>query len=389
MPILTYNGKMIEVITSNTIIQPNTTMSKNLGFYSHKITWKGSPPPEIRDSNIYQISRLGHGVIVDITTTVEITGTQWYNDSSTPTTSITLYSDSAPPFKEDYMAETIAPSIGNGKYNVNSVANGVTVPYLIDYSVTNVCEPGLGGCLPYATDADYTMSLTVNVTARINCSGSALDTDVCANYCLRNRDECLQDYRRYCFPDKIGTSVKCRNFIGDYIVDVNPLSQLDDDLATYCNSRYAGFGDLLTDPPAPDAQKQIDIKLCACHMPEHQYDRFKSELIKQIPGFGDLGINKRCLISECASSQFKYSSITKAQCDVPDCINIAIFTNNGTFDNSSVTIKQNVSGCSNITGGNKLAPVTPPVPPLPSTSYGWIIAIVIVVIIVALLIIFI
>uniref|UniRef100_A0A6C0IZF2 Uncharacterized protein n=1 Tax=viral metagenome TaxID=1070528 RepID=A0A6C0IZF2_9ZZZZ len=183
---------------------------------------------------------------------------------------------------------------------------------------------------------------TLNISVRVNCTGSHLDSVICSEYCQDNLQECYTDERAYCFPGNIGSSEPCQNYVQNYIQNVRTDPGLDSDLTTYCK-KYAGFGDLFK------SNNQADIDLCACHMPQDQYDNFANQLFDLYPGFANLGLNKRCLIPQCADSPYKTVGTTK-QCLVPKCINFASFTNNGTFDQSKITINQNAPGCANIVG---------------------------------------
>jgi uncharacterized integral membrane protein len=61
-------------------------------------------------------------------------------------------------------------------------------------------------------------------------------------------------------------------------------------------------------------------------------------------------------LPQCASSAYTTVAIGKV-CNVPKCLNIASFNNNGTFTNSKVTINQCDPACVNIkskTGDNPI-----------------------------------
>ena len=86
-------------------------------------------------------------------------------------------------------------------------------------------------------------------------------------------------------------------------------------------------------------------------MLNEQYQNFEAQIDKDYPGLGNLGIEDRCLVPQCASSVYK-SVQTGAVCNVPKCLIINSFNNNGTFDNSTVNVNNNAPGCADITGGN-------------------------------------
>lgn len=113
-------------------------------------------------------------------------------------------------------------------------------------------------------------------------------------------------------------------------------------------------------------------------MPAQQYDNFQKSLIKLYPSFGNLGLVNQCLLPQCASSQYK-SVVTTGKCNLPECLNIVSFNNDGSFNNSSVVIKQS-GNCANIVGPTPSPPgptpsplgptPSPPCPPGPSGPSG-------------------
>jgi hypothetical protein len=215
-------------------------------------------------------------------------------------------------------------------------------------TVSNVCYPGLPGCKSYSASG-YSLTLTVGISVTAECSGQNLESDFCREYCLGcNRQDCpcYVDMLNYCLPTSgpqpIGTSQLCQNFFSNYIQNINPTADIDSRLTRYCTTKYGGFGDLF------NSNNQTDIELCACHMSQEQYDNFQAQLIQQFPGFGNLGLNERCLLPRCASTSFKTVS-TGTQCNLPKCLNIVGLTNNGTFTQSPVIIDQ-TGECGNIIG---------------------------------------
>jgi hypothetical protein len=151
----------------------------------------------------------------------------------------------------------------------------------------------------------------------------------------------------------IGTDSNCQNYVQNYIIANGPIAQFDNGLDSYCSSKYKGFGDLFNSGTGTTGNtgNQTDQQLCACHMPEKQYENFETQLNGLYPSFGNLGLVDECLLPQCASSQYK-STITTATCKLPQCINIASFTNEGTFNNSSVTITQSGGACANLVNNN-------------------------------------
>ena len=204
-------------------------------------------------------------------------------------------------------------------------------------------------CANYAFN-NMQLSYTINLQVGM-CNSKSIDNPQCVNYCITNPNICKNDYIDYCFSYTnndpttmpIGSNTPsgtvCRNFVQNN----GPVVEFDNGLKTYCAAKYKGkgFGDLFNDP-----NNQPDIDLCACHMPEEQYQSFAQEIFKTYEGFGSIGLINQCLVPQCASGGFK-STITTKTCPLPACLNIVTFNNDGTFNNSDVTINQ-TSDCANI-----------------------------------------
>lgn len=348
MPLLQYNGSIAQNIFSNASVKNTNTIPVN--FATVPITWQAGVNSDLIGLTLTQI--LSNPVLsVTYSMNVVITGSQYYDDSSYPTTDLTLTGSTGETYAESYTAD--APgSIGHGKYNVNS--NFPMTSYPVGNAVVRVynrCHSGLPGCVTYSATG-FTMVLTLNIQVIAKCTGSNLESTFCSQYCLTNPSSCINDYISYCLTGSptipITSSQACQDFIQNYIETQGPVAQIDDNLGAYCQSKYQGFGDLFASPSA------IDQELCACHMPSSQYAAFEQQLVATYPGFGNLGLVNECLLPQCASSPYK-SVVTTGKCNLPQCLNIVSFNNDGTFNNSSVTINQNAQ-CASIVG-------TPPAPP--------------------------
>lgn len=352
MPVKKYNGSI-----TNTIYSSATVINKNsmaLNFLNSQISWNQNTDPQLVGLTLSELLK-NHFFEITYSVNIQITGTQYYDDSSFPTSDISLFLSDGMSSNESYTANSPG-SIGYGSYNVNDNISLPTYPINIDVNVHNRCHSGLPGCITYNA-TNYSLILILNIEVTADCTGKNLDNVFCSNYCLTNVPECINSYLEYCLPPNstnlpITNSQSCQNFISNYIQNQGPLAQIDDTLAYYCNNKYKGFGDLFS------SNNALDQSLCACHMPADQYTNFEGQLVKLYPGFGNLGVVDECLLPQCASSQYK-SVVTTAKCNLPQCINIATFNNDGTFDNSSVTINQ-TGKCANI--------VTPTSPTGPSPS---------------------
>jgi hypothetical protein len=332
MPNLSFKGSIIQNIYNGQTIGQNNPII-DLTFPSQPVNWDPSniPPSPV---NTYTLEQLVNNPLFSLTYTLDIiiTGSQSYNNQSTPSTAVLWYIGNVPYNKTYQLTE-------GTDYNVNDTKNQIPgIPRTLSVSVYNQCAYGLPGCLTYPA-TNYRFTMILNITATANCTGSNLSTAFCSAYCLTNSEACLQNHIDYCFSDQmpIGSNLECQNFIKDYIVKNGPRSEFDNGLLRYCSNKYNNFGDLFS-------ASQTDQDLCACHMPAPLYTTYADELNKKYEGFENIFI-KQCLLPGCINSPYK-SETTTAICPLPACLNIVEFENNGTFVNSCVDINQ--SGCTNI-----------------------------------------
>jgi hypothetical protein len=197
--------------------------------------------------------------------------------------------------------------------------------------------------------------VVLNIEVILNCTGDNLEKRICVDYCQKNMKVCSNEYFEHCFPQKIGTSNVCQNFVADYIQQFEPNSTIDNGLMTYCK-KYKGINNLLSNG------SQKDIDLCACHLDPKQYDNLSKSLIQAFPNlkeFPNIGIVQPCMLPECASSNYK-STKTGKKCAIPQCLNIGAIGIDGNVSKSNVTVNQNVEGCANIgSSGNNVRPIPP------------------------------
>ena len=189
-----------------------------------------------------------------------------------------------------------------------------------------------------------TLKFTINMQVGI-CNKQSLNNPQCAAFCDSNKQQCINDYLDYCLPRNstnlpIMTNQSCQKFFSDYIQNNGSLNEIDGALSYYCQKKYSGFGDLF------NKGNQVDQELCACHMPSDQYDNFKQQLIKFNPKLDNPNAPSSCFLPNCALSGYKSISTTN-KCNLPKCVNIGKFNNDGTFDDSSVTINP-IDGCADI-----------------------------------------
>ena len=355
MPNLPYTGHVSYTPYNNTPVVDNGPYTFTVGVSptpNAPISWDQAVPSTFSDlgavafAGMIYMNNPNKLYTLQWDYNIVITGTQRNDISSIPTTavSITPFLPLSTTTINDKFAATNPGSIGNNTYNVNSTLSDVGGPP-INFTINIYNSKGR-----QYTARNYTFILTVMVTVTVNCVGSNLNATICQNYCsaLSTRNDCFNEVLHYCLPantppDKmpISNTGFCQQYIADYIQSNGPSAQIDAGLQTYCK-KYKGFGDLFS------STSTTDINLCACEMQQEQYTKFSNQLFSEFPGFSSLGLNPYCLVPQCAASPYKRSGITKATCNLPQCLNIGVFNNNGTFVNSSVTINQNASGCANI-----------------------------------------
>jgi len=289
---------------------------------------------------------------VDSKTSISFQGTQYYDAGSTPETTLTVRDErgNSGNITKKYRVNEVGGGFGTAVYDVvdmESFAN-IPVPDGIIISATNLCE----GCSSYSLYLSQFL-FSMNITVTLKCGGQDLENSICTNYCNFNADQrknCLTPYVDYCFgtDPQIQNSIPCQNFFKNYNEEPGPDSRIDTAMSIYCNSKYEGFGSLFS------SGDSVDIDVCACHMPEQQYENYVNEVIKLFPNFGSYlnssGINPRCLLAQCAGSDYKTTGIGKV-CNIPKCITIASFTNSGTFDGGDININQ-TGNCENIKNGD-------------------------------------
>lgn len=362
MPTFPYTGTITASIYANTRISGRHR--KDTGFETDPIKWVGDVPNTLVGKSWLDLQRLPNRDTFDLyyEANFKIKGRQYYNDSSTPT-SYVHFSD----YENDFDADSPG-SLGTGKYDSDHTVKVSSPSSSVYLRVYNSCASGLPGCICYDA-TDYSFTLTLIFTLSVECIDQNLGTPICIEACQKCDKEsciCKLSFIDYCLPitppqitlldptglqelikpPPIANSTVCQNFISDLIANVGPDARVDQGLNNYCQAKYKGFGDLFNGNP-----NQVDVQLCACHMPNQQYQNFEDQIDKDYPGLGNLGIEDRCLVPQCASSVYK-SVQTGSICNVPKCLIINSFNNNGTFDNSTVNVNTNAAGCADITGGN-------------------------------------
>lgn len=254
----------------------------------------------------------------------------------------------------------------------------------------NMCR--LAGCINQ-TLFDLTFQISINVTLTINCSAAAftLDSGFCPNFCTANNTNlalCKGLYTNYCFTGVTGANppgsdiilvgnTGCMDFFIDYYTNIGPDAATDTLISNYCTAKFAagGFQGLFYGNTGPN--HNFDVDLCACHMPPQLYTDYANSVDQQFPNFitfiDNSGIDQRCLVQFCATSDFPTTDISHPpnsfKCQIPACIQVAEFNADGTFNNNNVSISQQ-GNCEQIKSGQTTGP-TGASGAAPSTKSWW------------------
>jgi hypothetical protein len=119
---------------------------------------------------------------------------------------------------------------------------------------------------------------------------------------------------------------------------IGPNGQLDQLFHKYCSAKYKTTQDAIQDP------------VCACHLDNEVYSDILNYLntkFKNVDKVFDQN-KTRCVLPQCASSNFPYSTIGKMKCQGVRCLNIVEVEGNN-IDFSKITINQS-GDCINLIG---------------------------------------
>ena len=182
--------------------------------------------------------------------------------------------------------------------------------------------------------------------------------------------------------DNLNTPL-CFNYVSNYISKNGPNEQFTTALKNYCSRKFTGKGlDILNPGYNIDPN---DSKLCACNMPDSDYNQFLQSVIKKYPDLNLGSIRPNCLVPACVTSPFKGTDLDG--CPIPQCLNVVTFNGNDIQGNIAIDQKQE---CNNIVSGK--GPNTPP-PPNKTTStsffnkYKWWILLLVILLIIIIIVI--
>lgn len=361
---------------------------RNYDPFSTPITWSPSFPL-INNLSVNQVINLLFGGTESINNyslsgeiVFTISGNQFHS-LSVPTININIYTS---PTSQILNSVNIVPvdAIAGGSsgqqnycsangtcpsftYNIPSQISPFA-PYIVQVVPWNDGSQVITGNL-----LNFTLSAVMTIRLTVTCvTGPELETRVCMSYCQANLQQCKAAYTDFCFTESssnppvipLTTDNACQLYFEQYYNVNGPDADIDSRISNYCQAKFpvtTCFEPLFFGSPPISSFEQ---ELCACHLSETCYQNYIDSLANQAPAFVNYirnsGIKDRCLISECASSQFPSIEIGKV-CLVPACINVVNFNNNGSVGNGGVTITQDAE-CERInnTGGAGGTGANPP-----------------------------
>lgn len=348
MPTFQNTGQSLFNVYSNQTLNVSNP-SVNLPFDSRTLNWSTGTSNTITNQTVSSLSK-NTLYAPTYQLNITITGLQYFDVGSQPTIKLLFILANGQSQTVNYTAGA-GPNgyctglTGNCEYNVNNTISLPSFPVFLNASAFN--EKNTAAKSWPANNV--VLNLTLIMTLNIQCTEATLNQPICAEYC--NTGNCTPDFVQYCLTENnIDSSVPCQSYFANTISRKGPSAEIDTAFQTYCK-KYTGFEDLFTRGSA------IDQELCACNMDHAQYLNLEETMNKLYPGIGAAGVNAYCMLPQCAASRYK-SLGSQAVCQVPNCLNIVAFNNDGSFDNSSVTINQ-TGDCANIHGGGGNTPNTP------------------------------
>jgi hypothetical protein len=186
-----------------------------------------------------------------------------------------------------------------------------------------------------------TVNVQFNFQVTISCDQNS-NNIFCNNFCScvnsKTCNNCYQTYTTNCFNSTTSFNQNCFNFFQNYMNLIGPNGQLDQLFHNYCSTKYKTIQDAIQDP------------VCACHLDDKVYSdilRYLNKKFKNVDKVFDQN-KTRCVLPQCASSNFPYSTIGKMKCQGVRCLNIVEVEGNN-IDFSKITINQS-GDCINLIG---------------------------------------
>ncbi|MEM0354230.1 MAG: hypothetical protein QXW79_01475 [Thermoplasmata archaeon] len=154
----------------------------------------------------------------------------------------------------------------------------------------------------------------------------------------------------------------CYDFVSNYIVKYGATQQINDYLEQYCSRKYPNSDLSIFNTKTMDKK---DYNICACNMPQNNYDQFEENLMKHFPSLSLGSIRPQCLLPACIVSTFKNSKLNN--CPVPQCFNLVDIDRSNIVGNVVINQSQDCS----LYGIKGYSPVSPPTSPYepPSSNF--------------------
>lgn len=93
---------------------------------------------------------------------------------------------------------------------------------------------------------------------------------------------------------------------------------------------------IFNDPSNMDPK---DYQICACNMPDYNYNQLEKSVKNKISGLDLDSISPNCLLPACMVSKFKYGSLEK--CPIPLCLQYVTVDENNNVINIATNNDQN------------------------------------------------
>lgn len=192
----------------------------------------------------------------------------------------------------------------------------------------------------YYIKVDYEININLNIV----CDPTS-DNMFCNLLCscvkgnnLDTCNQCYDTYKSYCFRTVNNFNNKCFNFFQNYIFYEGPNQDLDALFYNFCNQKYQN----------QNLQVKVSDPLCACHLDDSVYIDLLTKLSERFTNIAKIYDKKyRCVLPQCANSNFPHSSIGITKCQGVRCINIVEIEGNN-IDYDKIQINQS-GECINIT----------------------------------------
>lgn len=192
----------------------------------------------------------------------------------------------------------------------------------------------------------FILTIQLDFTISISCdprSQNIFCSNLCSCIISKNIDTCsicLNNYINECFKGTNNFNENCFNFFQNFMFFKGPNPQLDNLFYNYCKNKYTLLQDMINDP------------VCSCHLDSSVYQNIFDNLKQRFNNLEKVYNPKdlRCILPQCANSNFPHTDIGITKCQGVRCINIVdVSGNNINYD--KITINQSGT-CINLCSKN-------------------------------------